>query len=57
MPYDRFLKEKHFYNRVITFMVISSLSDKYSTKMNAVYVDIYQKETFISIGYVCTALK
>lgn len=46
MPYDRFLQEKHFYNRVITFMIISSLSDKYSMKMNGVHVDRLSKRNF-----------
>ena len=47
--YDRFLKGKHLHNRVLygRFFIVRLW---YFTKMNAVYVDIYQKDvekTFI----------
>lgn len=58
MPYTIDFLKKNLHNRMLTFMIVISLSGKYFTKMNAVYVDIYQKdakETFISTG--CTDLE
>lgn len=49
--YDRFLKGKHSYNRVLAFMITFSLSGKYSIKMNTIYVGRYLSKRCERLSY------